>query len=469
MFEPEELLAEYERRRRTNRISTLFTDADRHLYGRHLEFFRAGATHRQRLFRAGNRVGKTTGAGCEMVWHCTGDYPDWWEGHRFDGASLWWACGKSSETVRQIIQPLLLGPVGAFGTGLIPESRLDFDSLTDAKRAATHVGSIRVLHRTGAYSQIELKSYEQGRQSFEGTERSIWLDEECPMDVYAEALTRTITGGNILMMTFTPLKGPSEVVLSFAREGAFEDGTVGPGKYCVTCTWDDVPHISEDAKLEMLASYPPYQRDARSRGVPSLGSGVIYPVPESDYVVEPFEVPAHWRRVYGLDVGSKTAAVWLACDPETGLTYAYSAYYKEMAEPSIHAAGIRSRGEWIPGAVDPASRGRSQTDGQRLMDMYGDLGLRLSKADNAVESGLYTVWEALSTGTLKVFSQGCEPLLKEMRTYSRDERGHVVKANDHCCDALRYGYMTRDLARAKAPPRSADARRGLATSNHGWA
>ena len=43
----------------------------------------------------------------------------------------------------------------------------------------------------------------------------IWFDEEPPMDVYNEALIRTATLNGIVMLTFTPLMGLSEVVLSF--------------------------------------------------------------------------------------------------------------------------------------------------------------------------------------------------------------------------------------------------------------
>jgi len=39
-----------------------------------------------------------------------------------------------------------------------------------------------------------LKSYDQGRESFQGTEQHvIWLDEEPPLPIYVEALTRTMT------------------------------------------------------------------------------------------------------------------------------------------------------------------------------------------------------------------------------------------------------------------------------------
>ena len=85
----------------------------------------------------------------------------------------------------------------------------------------------------------------------------------------------------------------------------------------VSCTWDDVPHLSREVKEELFASIPPHQRDARAKGVPALGSGSIYPVPESDVVVADFAIPAHWPRAYGMDVGwNRTAIVWAALDRE---------------------------------------------------------------------------------------------------------------------------------------------------------
>lgn len=435
-------------------------------YPKHHTFFTAGKTHRQRLFRAANRVGKTTGAGAELVYHLTGIYPAWWDGKRFDGCTSWWVCGKSTETVRQILQPLLLGEVGDFGTGLIPAELLDHASLTDAKKASTGISTFRVKHTCGTYSQVEFKSYESGRSSFEGTARSIWLDEECPEDIYAECLLRTMTGDNIFMFTFTPLRGATAVVLSFSRDGNFEEGTVGVGKHVTTATWDDVVHLDEDAKRELLASIPPYQRDARSKGIPALGAGAIYAVQEEQVFCDPFELPRHWKRCFGLDVGwSRTAAVWGAIDPESNILYLYSEHYLGEAVPSTHAAAIRARGEWIPGVIDPASRGRTQDDGNQLMQNYIDLGLDVEKANNNVESAIWEILEALQQGRIKVFNTLIN-FRREYRSYNRDEKGKIVKSNDHLLDAFRYLWNSgRDRAKTEqeATTRNKSAMSGLPT------
>lgn len=228
-------------------------------------------------------------------------------------------------------------------------------------------------------------------------------------------------------------------------------------KFTVMATWDDVPHLTEEDKKELWNSIPPYQRDARTKGIPQLGAGAIYPIAEDEILVEPFELPRYWPRCYGLDVGwNWTACVWAAWDQESDRVYYYSEHLRSGAEPAIHAAAIKARGDWIPGVVDPAARGRSQIDGQRLIDLYTDLGLFLAFADNSVEAGIMTTWERLSDGRLKVFNS----LLNwraQYRMYRRDEKGKIVKKDDHLMDASRYLNMSGLALAGLPPPSESDA------------
>ena len=211
-------------------------------------------------------------------------------------------------------------------------------------------------------------------------------------------------------------------------------------KFYVTCSWSQCPHLSEEDQESMMRSLPPHQRDARSKGIPSMGSGAIYPVIESDFVISPMKTPPYWKYAYGMDVGWQfTAAAFGAYDPENDILYITSDYKRSQTEPTIHAQAIslRARGEKKPGVIDPASCASSQIDGRKLIDIYKGLGLNLREADNTVEAGIYEVWNRLSTGRLKVFSS-CSSLLEEYRMYRRDEKGKIIKSNDHVMDALRY-------------------------------
>ena len=200
----------------------------------------------------------------------------------------------------------------------------------------------------------------------------------------------------------------------------------------ISAGWDDVPHLTEEQKSDMLKSTMPHLRDARSKGIPSLGSGAIYPIALDEFVIDPVPLPEHYPKLYAMDVGwNVTAAVWGAWDQASDVVYLYSEHYRGQAEPAVHASAIKARGEWIPGVIDPASKGRTQTDGKQLYKMYRDEGLNLRTADNAVEAGLLEVYQRLSTGRLKVFNT-LSKFLWEYKLYQRDEKGRIVKKNDHC-------------------------------------
>lgn len=218
------LLEEKARRASRRKLFTMFPADGEHrreLYARHLEFFRAGAKYRERCFMAANRVGKSESGAFESTLHLTGRYPDWWEGRRFDKPVRLWAAGKTNETTRDIIQDKLLGSV-AFaggrktfsGTGMIPGD--DIGGVTWKQGVADLADTIKVRHVSGGWSTLGLKSYQQGRGSFEGTaQHIIWLDEEPPVDVYGECLIRTATTRGLVFLTFTPLEGLSDTVMSF--------------------------------------------------------------------------------------------------------------------------------------------------------------------------------------------------------------------------------------------------------------
>lgn len=223
-------------------------------------------------------------------------------------------------------------------------------------------------------------------------------------------------------------------------------------KFVVNITWADAPHLSDDDKKQLLSSYSPHERDARSKGLPQLGAGAIYPIVEDDVVVDPFEIPAHWPRAYGMDVGwKKTAAIWGAYDKKSDIWYLYSEYYKGYAEPSVHADGIKSRGAWMNGVIDSAAHGSSQADGISLMTQYTELGLSVANANKAVESGILECYQRLSSGRCKIFKH-LQNFLSEFRVYRRDLNGHIAqKQNDHLMDAFRY-LMMSGMSVLELPP-----------------
>lgn len=213
-------------------------------------------------------------------------------------------------------------------------------------------------------------------------------------------------------------------------------------------SWDDVPHLTEAMREAQLATMEPYLRDARTRGIPFLGSGAVYPVLTEVIEEKPFEIPDHWPRGFALDVGwNRTAALWGALDQSSDIVHLYDEHYVAEETPQTHASAIlgygtpgKLRGKWVPGVIDPASKGRSQADGIKLLETYKGLGLDIETAVNAVDAGIHQVWMRLSSGRLKVFST-CQFFFKEYLLYRRDNNGKIIQNKarpDHLMDCLRY-------------------------------
>lgn len=247
-------------------------------------------------------------------------------------------------------------------------------------------------------------------------------------------------------------------------------GEITASRYVVTAGWQDVPHLDEKAKAELLESTLPHLRDARTKGEPTMGAGAVYPIPISDIECKPFLIPFGWKRAFALDVGwNRTACVWGAQHPADGTIYLYSEHYKGQALPIVHAAAIKTRGEWIRGCIDPASAGAGQRDGSQLREEYKLHGLQLIDANNEVETGILDVWQGLALGRIKVFST-LTNLKGEYRVYQRDDKGKIKDGQaDHLMDCMRYLIRTwNKIATLPAPGRTGTSEFDIADTRAGY-
>lgn len=436
------LMNELDRRQSENSISKYFPDTGplrRELYKPHMAIFKAGAWARERCVIAANGIGKTESIGSyEITCHLTGVYPEWWEGRVFSHPVEVWAVGYSNTTTKDILQKKLLGAPGRIGTGLIPKKYIDEKSIRSKPGVPDAIESVRIRNVNGGFSLLSFKSSEQGRKSFEGTEKHIiWFDEEADEFVYDECLMRTRAVNGMILYTFTPLAGLTKTVLGFMPNGKMpKDGKVNDSRFVCTATWEDAPHLTEKEKKEILDNTLSHLREARSKGVPHLGSGQIYPISEEDLKVDDFQIPVWFPQFYGLDYGwNWTAATWFAYDKDNDVLYITGCYKRGRAEPESHIKAIQARGDWIPGVADPAG-GTSQKDGKRILREYQESLFSLFPADNSVEAGLLRTWKRMTTGRLLVF-KSCGKWFDEFRLYRRNEKENIVKLDDHLMDATR--------------------------------
>lgn len=212
-------------------------------------------------------------------------------------------------------------------------------------------------------------------------------------------------------------------------------------------TIEDALHLSEEQRAAIIASYPAHERDARTKGIPALGSGRIFPVSDEQVMVEPMLVPTHWAQIGGLDFGwdHPTAATRLAHDRDTDTVYVTAAYRVREQPPLIHAAALKPWGKEMPWAW-PADAYQRDKSGETLRDEYIAHGLKMlpmhaqfEDGGRGVEAGLMVMLERMMSGRFKVFKHLTD-WFDEFRLYHRKE-GLVVKEYDDLMDATRYPLM----------------------------
>jgi phage terminase large subunit-like protein len=438
------LQAERKRRRTENRLAYYKP------YRKQIEFHDAGAEARERLLMAGNQLGKTLAGGFEVAMHCTGIYPSWWKGRRFDRPTVGWACGVTGEVVRDTIQKILVGRPGQPGTGAIPKDAIA--ELVSARGIPDLLDTIKVHHVSGGISIIGLKTYAAGREKFQGeTLDFVWFDEEPPLEIYTEGLTRTNVGASPVWMTFTPLLGVSSVVKRFLHEKSDD-------RHKVVMTIDDVEHYSDDEKKTIISSYPAHELEARTKGIPVLGSGRIFPVSENDIAIEHREFPPHWPKIGGMDFGwtHPFAAVELVWDRDADVVYVSRTHRLTEATPVLHAATLRAWGKELPWAWPRDGRRETlEGAGIALAQQYRDQDLNMlyehaqfEDGSVSVEAGLMDMLDRMQTGRFKVFKHHHD-WWEEFRLYHRKD-GKVFKEGDDLMSATRYALMSLRHASTKA-------------------
>lgn len=445
----------------TKRSLSLERIADYRPYKKQLQFHELGKTKRERLLRAGNQNGKTFCVGSEVAYHLTGDYPEWWPGRRWDRPVVIWASSETGESTRDNPQRSLLGIIGEEGTGAIPAKFLGDKGM--ASGVADLYDYIKIKHKSGGWSLLRFKYYAQGRKKWQGPPVDfVWFDEEPPEDIYDEGLARTIATGGCAALSFTPLLGMSSIVLRFLGKDAT------PDRSDVNMTIEDAEHIPKEERERIIASFPAHQREARSKGTPTLGSGLIFPVIEEEIKVAPFPIPAHWARIGGYDFGwdHPAAGAWLAHDKDTDTVYVYDNYRQSQALIPVQAAAIKSRGVWIPMAwPHDGYQVKDANTGEQHAQQFRDQGVNMrpehaqfpetpvvnerKESRISTEAGIQEILTRMTTGRFKVFAHLAD-WFEEFRLYHR-ENGLIVKIRDDLLSATRIGIM--DLRYAITEPK----------------
>ncbi|MGB2332262.1 MAG: terminase large subunit domain-containing protein [Litorivicinaceae bacterium] len=430
-------------------------------------FIETTSTASQSVLCAGNRVGKTRVGAFLVAAALTGRYPDnWYQGRRFNEPITAWCGGVSTETVRDIVQAELLGTPGdsqALGTGMIPK-----DCIIETQRkpgVPNAVAMALIKHVSGGTSYVYFKAFNMGNEVWMGRSCDlIWLDEEPPREIYTQAVTRTLDRKGTVFMTYTPESGMSETTAQF-----FND--LRPGQALTHGSWDDAServqtivkgkpgHLTESVMSQILAAYPPHEREMRKYGRPTIGSGLVFPVPEEKLLVDPFPIPEEYQRIGGIDFGwdHPTAVVWIAYDADEDIVYVYDTYRQSKVTPAVHATAINTRPRWISYAWPHDGNRRDSMGNPGLADQYRGHGVNLlpehftnppamgeKKGGNSIEVGIMEMLQRMESGRFKVFSTQTD-WLEELRMFHRKD-GKINPIRDDLMAASRYAVMSLRFA-----------------------
>lgn len=237
-------------------------------------------------------------------------------------------------------------------------------------------------------------------------------------------------------------------------------------RHLVRMTLDDAEHFGATERAAIAAAYPEHEREARTRGLPALGSGLVFPVADEAVACDAIEIPRHWARIIGVDFGWEHpfAAAQLAWDRDADVMYVAATYRESQATPIVHAAAIRPWGAWIPCAWPHDGLQHDKGSGQALKSLYAAQGLSMlpehatfEDGGSGVEAGVIEMLDRMRTGRFKVFRH-LDDWFAEKRLYHRKD-GQIVKERDDLMSATRYALMMKRFALPQPAARTARPQR----------
>ncbi len=249
------------------------------------------ATRAMNAIRAlfwGNRVGKTEWGAQETATYLLNKHP-----YRVIGepVEVWAAC-PSYDAQEETTQKKLL-------TYIPPDEidRVDYIRGKIIKKLTLKNGSF-----------ITFKSYEQGREKFQGAgKRLIWFDEEPPKDIWEECFVRVEAGVQLdVILTMTAIKGMTWVYTDIYQ------ATNNPDLYVSTAGWDDNPWLLPEQLEQMSRGLSKDALKVRKEGKFVKRVGLVCAWFNRDIHLRDYkELPKRWTYFEVLDGGFSDPAAYL--------------------------------------------------------------------------------------------------------------------------------------------------------------
>jgi hypothetical protein len=214
-------------------------------------------------------------------------------------------------------------------------------------------------------------------------------------------------------------------------------------------------------------------RAARTKGVPTLGSGRIFPVADHMLAIDQRDFPEHWPRIIGVDFGwdHPFAAVELVWDRDTDTVCVSKCYRIRESTPVIHAAALKLWGKLPVAWPRDGRRETLEGAGKPLADQYRAQGLdmlhehaQFEDGSVSVEAGIQDMLIRMESGRFKVLKY-LNDWFDEFRLYHRKD-GKVHKEGDDLMSATRYAVIM--LRYARTTEAAANFNRRIIYPKMGW-
>lgn len=429
-----------------------------------LKFFATDTDRRGIL--AANRIGKTVSTCYETAMHLTGQYPEWWQGRRFDKPVTVMVAGEGWSQVALVLQQELLGSPDVklsdqLGTGAIPRDAIVVETMRND--GANCIGC-EIRHASGGRSYLLFANYTQEVRQLQGFKLDLAVfDEQPPDDFFSEIVTRTATTQGMVLCSFTPLKGLNGLVSKFWNREAGYD--------FIRVAWADVPEydpwgepfLLQSTRAQLERDYLPHEREARIQGRPIMGKGAVFQL-RSWPTYTPgsinFREMPNIQRVIALDLGlvnDKTVITLAYWDPYEETFYLHKQIVVQGVEEAVPSQYINHLlrpevfGTPIVLPADASTPGRYTMSSSSVRQLFEQYELNViqeaimnppdseGRRTNHKSFGINAMRQSLEFGTFLI-NENCVEFLNEAQNYHVDEKGRFSDPDD-CIDSARYAFL----------------------------
>lgn len=183
-------------------------------------------------------------------------------------------------------------------------------------------------------SRINFKSYEQGREKFQGAgKRLIWFDEEPPHDIWEECFVRSEAGVPLdIILTMTPVNG-----MTWVYDEIYMD-TNNPDLFVSEADWDDNPFLTDAQKNQMMRGLKPEALKVRREGKFIKKTGLVCSWWDRSVHLIDMKYDENWiTDTSALDFGFSNPACWglFGVDYDDNLNLFDGFYERQLTTPKI--------------------------------------------------------------------------------------------------------------------------------------